>query len=96
MWLECIGMISGCYKEVYIYNIIDFLITFPYILHFYIIYLLFCSSSPTSLFIFLVFSFLFMLFLCNIANMLKEYSRSCRHGDIIMSRLSYGARCTAR
>ena len=37
VWLECIGMVSGCIcMEVYIYiNILIIIITFPYILHLY-------------------------------------------------------------
>ena len=47
VWLECIGVVSGCYcKEEYIYMYI----TYPYILHLYIL-ALFCRSIPTSLFI---------------------------------------------
>ena len=50
------------------------------------------SIIPTSLFIFkMFFSFLFMLFLCNIANIAErtfkiiQKSRSCGHGDIVIS-----------
>ena len=51
---------------------------------------LFCSSIPTSLFIFKCFLFLFMLFLCNIANVAQrtfeivQKSRSHEHGNIII------------
>ena len=88
-YLECIGVVSGCCcKEVYT---VDFLII-----------LLF--PTPLVLAIFLqqhlyfivdfknVFSFLFMLFLCNIANVAQrtfekvQKLRSCGHGDIIISK----------
>ena len=52
---------------------------------------LFCSSMPTSLFIFkMFFPFMFMLLLCNIANVTQktfeivQKSRSREHGDIII------------
>ena len=48
MWLECIGVISGCCKEVY--NYIDFLIIL--LIPTPLVLALFCSSIPTSLFIF--------------------------------------------
>ena len=52
VWLECIGMVSGCCcKEVQYINVLILLIPTPLVLA------LFCSSIPTSLFIF---SFLFM------------------------------------
>ena len=53
---------------------------------------LFCSSIPTCLFIFKCFLFLFILFLCNIANVAQRTfkivhkSRSREHGDIISTR----------
>ena len=60
VWLPCIGVVSGCcWKEVYIY--IDILtiiiINFPYPT---CISCCFSSSIPTSLFIFNVFSVLFL------------------------------------
>ena len=42
---------------------------------------LFCSSIPTSLFIFKCFLFLFMLFLCNIAKVAQRHSRSFKNRD---------------
>ena len=66
VWLECIGVVSGCCcHEVYRYPII---ITFPYST---CISCFFGSSIPTPLFIFLN-VFLFMLFLCNIANVAQR------------------------
>ena len=84
VWLECIGVVSGCCcKEVY-----RFLhITYPYST---------CISSFSHqhpyffVHILNVFSFLFMLFLCNIANFAQrtfeivQKSRLHRHGDIII------------
>ena len=68
---------------------IDFLILFistPLVLA------LFCSSISTFCSFFLnVFLFLFMVFLCKIANVAQrafkivQKSRSCRHGNIIIS-----------
>ena len=67
MWLECIGVVSGCYKEVY---------RFPHnkllLIHLPLVLALFCSSITTSLFIFKCFSFFFLLFLCNIANVVQR------------------------
>ena len=63
VWLEYIGVVNGCCcKEVHRFphNII-----YPYST---CISFFFAASIPTSLFIFKSFSFLFMLFLCNIAN----------------------------
>ena len=64
MWLECIGVVSGCCKYPQI------IITFPYST---------CISSflgqqhPYLFVHFLnVFSFLFMLFLCNISNVAQR------------------------
>ena len=72
VWLECIGMVSGCcFKEVLI-----FLIPTP------LLYSFFCSSIST-LFFFVVFSFFFFFFLCNIENVAQrtfkivQKSRSC-------------------
>ena len=53
--------------------------------------LFFCSSIPTSLFIFKMFWFLFMLFLCNIPNVAQrtfeivQKLKSRKNGDIIIS-----------
>ena len=70
-----------------IYIDILIIITFPYSI---CISSLFGSSIPTSLLISkMFFSFLFMLFLCNIANVAQrtleivQNSRSREHGDII-------------
>ena len=50
MWLDCIGVVSGCCcKEVYIYINILIIITYPYYIY---ISSLFGSSIPTSLFSF--------------------------------------------
>ena len=80
--LQCIGVVSGCCcKEVY---------TFYYILTTPLELAHFCSSIP-PLFFYNVFTFLFMLFLCNIANIVQrtfeivQRLRSCGHGDIIIS-----------
>ena len=85
VWLECIGVVV----RRYIFFIIA--ITYPYST------LLYCSffaaaSIPTSLFIFKCFLFLFMLVLCNIANVAQrtlilrieifQKSRSREHGGI--------------
>ena len=82
--LECMGVVSGwCCKEVY---------RFPHISYPYSTGISsFCSSIPTSLYIFNIFSFLFMLFLYNIANVAQrtfeivQKLRSRWHGDIIIS-----------
>ena len=59
VWLQCIGVASGCCcKEVYI-DILTIIINFPYST---CISSFFGSSIPTSLFIFNVFSVLFLLF----------------------------------
>ena len=82
VWLECIGVVSGCCKEVYRFPHI----TYPYftcISPFAAASLLLCSFLKC-------FSFLFTLFLCNIANVVQrtfeiiQKSRSHRHGDIII------------
>ena len=53
MWLECIGVVSGCCKEVYTYvDILIIIITFPYST---CISSFFDTSIPTSLFIFKMF-----------------------------------------
>ena len=83
VWLECIGVISGCCcKEVYRY---PHNITNPYST------CSFLQQHPYFFFHVLnVFSFLFMLFLCNIANIAQktfkivQNSRSWGHGDIII------------
>ena len=70
--------------------ILIIIITFPYST---CISSFFGSSIPTSLFIFKM--FLFMLFLCNIANVAQrtfeivQKSRSHEHGDIIISTRTY-------
>ena len=53
VWLQCIGMVSGCCcKEVY-YSILTIIINFPYIYtHLAYITSFFGSSILTSLFIF--------------------------------------------
>ena len=89
VWLECIGVVSGCCKEAYRF---PHNITYPYST---------CISSffaAASLLLgsFLnVFSFWFMLFLCNIANVAQrtfeivQKSRSHEHGDVIISTRTY-------
>ena len=47
VWLECIGVVSGCCKMVYIFSHNNYYLS---LLHLY--YLFFCSSIPTSLIIF--------------------------------------------
>ena len=87
VWLECIGVVSGCCcKEVYNYiDILIIIITFPYSTYIS----LFGSSIPTSLFIFKMFFHSSLLFLCNIANVAQRTfeiipkSKSREHGDII-------------
>ena len=82
MWLECIGVVSGCCcKEVYRYPHNNYYFS---LLHLY--WLFFGSSIPTSLLIFKnVFSFLFMLFLCDVANVAQrtfeivQKSSSCEY-----------------
>ena len=66
VWLQCIGVVSGCCcKEVYI-----IILTFPYST---CISSFFGSSIPTSLFILkMFFRSCFMLFLCNIANVTQR------------------------
>ena len=83
-WGISMDVASGCCcKEVYRFLII-LLIPTPLVLA------LFCSSILTSLFIFKCFLFLFMLFLCNIANVAQrtfemvQKSRSHEHGNIII------------
>ena len=66
MWLEFIGVVSGCCKEVYRYPHNNYYFS-P--LHLYSLF--FGSSIPTSLFFFF-FPFLFILFLCNIANVAQS------------------------
>ena len=92
VWLECIGVVSGCYcKEVYRY---PHNITYPYST---------CISSflqqkhPYFFVHFLnVFSFIFMLFLYNIANIVQrlfkivQKLRPHERGDIIISTRTYG------
>ena len=85
VWLECIGVVSGCCKEAYR---VPHNISYPYST---------CISSFLQphpyFFIHLknVFSFFFMLFLWNIANVAQrtfeivQKSRSREHGDIIIS-----------
>ena len=67
VWLECIGVVSGwCCKEIYR---LPHIITYPYST----VLAPFCSCIPISLFILkMFFSFLFMLFLCNIANVAQR------------------------
>ena len=93
MWLECIGVVSECcYKEVYRYPHNN---TYPYST---------CIGSflQQHPYFFIhfknVFSFLFILFLCNIANTVNvaqrtfeivQKSRSCEHGNIIISTRMY-------
>ena len=71
VWLECIGVISRCCKElgtVYI-DILIIIITFPTPL----ILSLFWQQHPYFFVHFKnVFSFLFMLFLCDIANVAQR------------------------
>ena len=65
VWLECIGVVSECCcKEVQYIDILIIIITFPYST---CISSFFGSIIPISLFIFkMFFSFLFMLYLCNV------------------------------
>ena len=70
VWLECLGVVRGCCKEAHcIIDILIIIITFPYSTS---ISSFFGSSISTSLIILNVFSFLFMLFLCNIANVAQR------------------------
>ena len=80
-------------------DILKIIITFPtpFVLAFFlaVVSLLFC--------LFLKCFFLFMLFLCNIANIAQrtfeiiQTSRSCKHGDIIIStRLYVNCACESR
>ena len=64
VWLECIGVVSGCCcKEVYRYPHNNYYFS---LLHLYYI-ALFWQHRPYFFVHFLnVFSFLFMLFLCNV------------------------------
>ena len=63
VWLQCIGVASGCCcKEVYRY---PHNITYPYST---CISSFFAAASLLLCLFFKCFSFLFMLFLCNIAN----------------------------
>ena len=92
VWLECIGVVSGCCcKEVYTCRF-PHNITYPYST---------CISSFLAAASLLLcsflkcFSFLFMLFLCNMANVAQitceivQKSRSHGHGDIIISTKMY-------
>ena len=85
VWLECIGVVSGCCcKEVYRFSHI----TYPYSA---CVSSFFYSSIHTLLIFKMCFSLLFILFLCNIANVAQrtfevvQKSRSREHGDIIIS-----------
>ena len=60
VWLQCIGVVSGCCKEVLYIDILTIIINFSYTC----ISSFFGSGIPTSLLN--VFSFLFMLFLYNL------------------------------
>ena len=78
-------------------DILIIIINFPYST---CISSFFGSSIPTSLFIFKnVFLFLFMLFLCNIANVAQrtfeivQKSRSREHGDIIINYIDKNVDC---
>ena len=68
VWLECIGVVSGCCccKEVYRYHNNYYLSLLHCISSF------FGSSIPTYLFIFVMFFRSFLLFLCNIANVAQR------------------------
>ena len=86
VWLECIGVVSGCCcKEVYRF---PHNITYPYSTC-----ITSCLQQDPYFFVHYlnVFSFLFMSFLCNIANITQrackivQKSRSWGHGDIIIS-----------
>ena len=83
VWLECIGVVSGCnFTEVYRFR--HKLLLIPTLL----VLALFFSSILLFLKCFL---FLFMLFLCSIANVAQrtfeilQKSKLCQHGDTIIS-----------
>ena len=80
VWLQCIGVASGCCKEVYRYPHNNYLISLTPL----VLALFFCSSIPTSLFIFKMF---FLSCLCNFftiykQTLLKEHSRSFKKIEI--------------
>ena len=93
MWLECIDVVSGCcckkvyrfpHNNCYLSLLLDHL------------YSLFWWQHPYFFVQFLnVSSFLFMLILCNIANVAQrtfeivKKSRSCEHGNIIIWTRAY-------
>ena len=69
VWLECIGVVTGCCKEEYRYphnNYYFSLIHLYYIVRFWQQHPYFFVHFKN------VFSFLFMLFLCNIANVAQR------------------------
>ena len=82
LWVWLVGVVVRRYRD-----ILTIIISFPYST---CISSIFSSCIPTSLFIFkMLFSVLFMLFLCNIANVAQrifeivQKLRSCEHGNII-------------
>ena len=83
MWLECIGVVSGCCVRRYIYFLI-LIIPIPLVLP------LFCSSIHTSLFILKIFFHSCLLFLYSIAKVAQrtfeivQKSRSRGPSDIII------------
>ena len=88
-WIECIGVVSGCCRKE-VYTIIDLLIIL--LIPTPLVLALFLQQHPYFFVHFKnVFSFLFMLFLCNTANVAQrtfeivQKSRSHGHGDIIIS-----------
>ena len=70
VWLECIGVISGCCKEVLILDILIIIITFPYSTCIIII-ALFGSSIPTFLFILKMFFYFFIASGCELASVVS-------------------------
>ena len=87
VWLQCIGVVSGCCKEVYRF---PHNITYPYST------CIFGSNIPTSLFIFknVFFVLVYVIFVqyskhCSKNIRDRKKSRSCGHGDIIISTRTY-------
>ena len=88
VWLECIGVVSGCCKEVYRFPHNNY-----YFSLLYLYYPFFWQQHP-YFFVHLKKCFR-CLFLCNIANIAQRTFeivrklRSCEHGDIIISTRMY-------
>ena len=93
VWLPCIGVVSGCCKEVYKINILTMIINFPYST---CISSFFGSSIPTSLFIFKMFFFglvsvIFLQYIANVTQRIFEIVQKNRDpaNIIIASVASY-------